>query len=156
MTDPAPATAPRFGSLGRVLHVDLSTERHWVEEVDEAVYKQFLGGYGLGAWLMWKHYPAGADPLAPEACFAICSGISSTATASGEMAFHGSAAGAELACQLHSHQAITATMATRSRTVKERRMAKPQRCTEQGLAPQPRTHAFRTSRCGRGREAHAS
>ena len=24
---------------------------------------------------MWKHFPAGADPLAPEACFAICSGL---------------------------------------------------------------------------------
>ena len=35
----------------------------------------FLGGYGLGAYLMWKHYPPGADPLAPEACFAIVSGL---------------------------------------------------------------------------------
>ena len=76
MTETALATVPaRFGSHGRVLHVDLSTERHWVEEVDEAVYKQFLGGYGLGAWLMWKHFPAGTDALAPEACFAICSGL---------------------------------------------------------------------------------
>jgi aldehyde:ferredoxin oxidoreductase len=58
-----------------VLHVDLSTETHWVEEVDEAIYRQFLAGYGLGAWLMWKHFPAGADPLAPEACFAICAGL---------------------------------------------------------------------------------
>jgi aldehyde:ferredoxin oxidoreductase len=67
--------APRFGTHGRVLHVDLSTETHWVEEVDEAIYRQFLAGYGLGAWLMWKHFPAGADPLAPEACFAICAGL---------------------------------------------------------------------------------
>lgn len=66
---------PRYGSLGRVLHVDLTTGKHWVEEVDEAVYRQFLGGYGLGAWLMWKHFPAGADALAPEACFAICAGL---------------------------------------------------------------------------------
>ena len=35
----------------------------------------FLAGYGLGAWLMWKHFPAGADALAPEACFAICAGL---------------------------------------------------------------------------------
>ena len=72
----ATASAPsRFGTHGRVLHVDLSTETHWVEEVDEAIYRQFLAGYGLGAWLMWKHFPAGADPLAPEACFAICAGL---------------------------------------------------------------------------------
>ncbi|MBE7449636.1 MAG: aldehyde ferredoxin oxidoreductase family protein [Kofleriaceae bacterium] len=76
---PATGTAlvrrPQYGSHGRVLHVDLGDGRHWVEEVDEQVYRQFLGGYGLGAWLMWKHFPAGADPLAPEACFAICSGL---------------------------------------------------------------------------------
>ena len=47
-----------------VLHVDLGERRSWVEDVEEQVYRQFLGGYGLGAWLMWKHYPAGADPLA--------------------------------------------------------------------------------------------
>lgn len=76
MTDTALAiTRPRFGAHGRVLHVDLTTQTHSVEEVDAKVYQQFLGGYGLGAWLMWKHFPAGADPLAPEACFAICSGL---------------------------------------------------------------------------------
>ena len=76
MTETALATTrPRYGSLGRVLHVDLTTSKHWVEEVDESVYRQFLGGYGLGAWLMWKHFPTGADALAPEACFAICSGL---------------------------------------------------------------------------------
>src|SRR5205085_1380756 len=34
-----------------------------------------LAGYGLGAWLMWKHFPAKTDALAPQACFAICSGL---------------------------------------------------------------------------------
>ena len=67
--------APRHGAHGRVLHVDLGEQRHWVEPVGEEVYRQFLGGYGLGAWLMWKHFPAKADALAPEACFAICSGL---------------------------------------------------------------------------------
>ncbi len=55
--------------------VDLSDKRSWVEEIEESVYKQFLGGYGLGAYLMWKHFPAGADALAKEACFAICAGL---------------------------------------------------------------------------------
>src|SRR6185312_11903712 len=65
----------RFGTHGRVLVVDLSNQSHEVETIDEDVYKQFLGGYGLGAWLMWKHFPKGADPFAPEACFALCSGL---------------------------------------------------------------------------------
>jgi aldehyde:ferredoxin oxidoreductase len=63
------------GHHGRVLRVDLSTRSSSVEAIDESVYRQFLGGYGLGAYLMWKHFPAGTDPLAPEACFAICSGL---------------------------------------------------------------------------------
>ncbi len=63
------------GYHGRVLHVDLSERSSSVEEIDESVYRQLLGGYGLGSYLMWKHYPARADPLASEACFAICSGL---------------------------------------------------------------------------------
>jgi aldehyde:ferredoxin oxidoreductase len=63
------------GFLGRVLFVDLSAKTHEVQTIDPQVYRDYLGGYGLGAWLMWKHFPAGTDPLAPEACFAICSGL---------------------------------------------------------------------------------
>lgn len=67
--------APRYGARGQVLFVDLTERRHWVEPVEEAVSRQFLGGYGLGAYLMWKHFPAGTDALAPEACFAVCGGL---------------------------------------------------------------------------------
>jgi aldehyde:ferredoxin oxidoreductase len=65
----------RYGHLGQVLFVDLGERSHRVEAIDESVYRSFLGGYGLGAWLLWKHFPPGTDPLAPEACFAICSGL---------------------------------------------------------------------------------
>ena len=68
-------TAPRYGHLGKVLFVDLTERKHWIEQVDEAIYRSYLGGYGLGAWLMWKHFPAGTDAFAPEACFAISSGM---------------------------------------------------------------------------------
>src|SRR5215467_4894229 len=63
------------GFHGRVLFVDLGAKTHRVEPVDAHVYRDFLGGYGLGSWLMWKHFPKGTDPLAPEACFALCSGL---------------------------------------------------------------------------------
>src|SRR5258705_12345816 len=66
---------PRFGTHGRVLIVDLTQGTTRIEEVEESVYRQFLGGYGFGAYLMWKHYPPGVDALAPEACFAIVSGL---------------------------------------------------------------------------------
>lgn len=64
-----------FGFHGRVLFVDLGTQTSRVEHIDADVYRKFLGGYGLGAYLMWKHFPAKADALSPEACFAICSGL---------------------------------------------------------------------------------
>jgi len=75
MTEPTSSPPSRFGTHGRVLIVDLSTGQHEVEEVAESVYRSFLGGYGLGAYLMWKHFPAGADALSEQACFAIVSGL---------------------------------------------------------------------------------
>ncbi len=55
--------------------VDLTEQMSWVEDIEESVFRQFLGGYGLGAYLMWKHFPAGTDALDPQACFAICAGL---------------------------------------------------------------------------------
>jgi len=69
------ASPGRFGTHGRILIADLSTRTSRVEPLEEEVYKLFLGGYGLGAYLMWKHFPAGTDALASEACFAIVSGL---------------------------------------------------------------------------------
>lgn len=64
-----------YGAHGRALVVDLSTGEHRVESIPGDVFRQYLGGYGLGAWLMWKHFPAGAEATAPEACFALVSGL---------------------------------------------------------------------------------
>jgi aldehyde:ferredoxin oxidoreductase len=75
MSEQTALAAPRFGHRGRVLFVDLSARTHRVEPVEEPVYRDYLAGYGLGAWLLWKHFPAGVDPLAPEACFAISAGL---------------------------------------------------------------------------------
>lgn len=75
MTEALAKKGPRFGAHGRALLVDLSTGTSQVEVIDEDVFQRFLGGYGLGAYLMWRHFPQGADALAPEACFAIVSGL---------------------------------------------------------------------------------
>ncbi len=74
MNDNVPALQ-QFGVCGRVLHVNLSTGEHRVEAIAADVYRQFLGGYGLGAWLMWKFFPAKTDARSADACFAICSGL---------------------------------------------------------------------------------
>lgn len=64
-----------YGAHGRALVVDLSTGEHRTEPIPADVFRQYLGGYGLGAWLMWKHFPTGAEATAPESSFALVSGL---------------------------------------------------------------------------------
>ncbi len=51
---------------GKMLNVNLSTGEISVEYPDESLYRKYLGGYGIGARLMWDRVPKGADPLGPE------------------------------------------------------------------------------------------
>ncbi len=51
--------------LTRVLFIDLSAHRHWVEERPELFQKR-LGGTGAAIELLQEHCPPGADPLSPE------------------------------------------------------------------------------------------
>ena len=52
--------------MGKVLHVDLTTGTIEEEQLPDSVYEQYLGGYGLGARILYDRVPAGADPLGPE------------------------------------------------------------------------------------------
>jgi aldehyde:ferredoxin oxidoreductase len=54
------------GYMGKVLHVDLSSGAIEPEELPESMYEQYLGGYGLGARILFDRIPAGADPLGPD------------------------------------------------------------------------------------------
>lgn len=52
--------------MGKVLWADL-TQRQVVEEsLPESVYRQFLGGYGLGAKILFDRMEPGVDPLGPD------------------------------------------------------------------------------------------
>jgi aldehyde:ferredoxin oxidoreductase len=51
---------------GRILNVNLTTGEIWPEEIPEQTYRELLGGYGLGARLLFDRIPAGADPLGPD------------------------------------------------------------------------------------------
>jgi len=50
----------------RILNVDLTTGRHWVEEVPLGETIRYLGGRGLSARLLYERLPAGIDPLGPD------------------------------------------------------------------------------------------
>jgi len=54
------------GFMGKILNVDLSTRRMWSEALDESLCRRFLGGYGLGAKLLYERMPPGADSLGPD------------------------------------------------------------------------------------------
>ncbi|AER67273.1 Aldehyde ferredoxin oxidoreductase [Thermovirga lienii DSM 17291] len=50
----------------RMLVVDLSMERSWVEEIEEEAIKKYIGGKGLGIYLLDKMLPKGTPPLEKE------------------------------------------------------------------------------------------
>ncbi len=54
------------GYAGKILHVDLSTGALEIEEPTEDFYRTYVGGSTLGLYYLFKHTPAGADPLGPE------------------------------------------------------------------------------------------
>ena len=55
-----------FGYNGRALVVDLSTRESWWESLAADVLRRFVGGDGLGVYLLHRHCPAGADPMSPQ------------------------------------------------------------------------------------------
>jgi aldehyde:ferredoxin oxidoreductase len=54
------------GYWGKILFVDLSTGETTVEQLPESIYRRVLGGYGLGAKILYDRIPDGADPLGPD------------------------------------------------------------------------------------------
>ena len=53
------------GWWGRILRVDLTDNKVWVQEYSEEVAKNFIGGRGLAAWILWNE-AKNADPLGPD------------------------------------------------------------------------------------------
>jgi aldehyde:ferredoxin oxidoreductase len=54
------------GFMGKMLWVDLSKQELRDEIIDEKLARQYLGGYGLGARLLFSRQKAGVDPLGPD------------------------------------------------------------------------------------------
>lgn len=54
------------GYMGKILWVDLSKGVLKDETLDEKLCRDFIGGYGIGARLLYSRMKGGADPLGPE------------------------------------------------------------------------------------------
>ena len=62
------------GYMGKILRVDLSRNELKDEILDEKLTRQFIGGYGIGARLIFSEQNAGVDPLGPDNIFGILTG----------------------------------------------------------------------------------
>ncbi len=63
------------GVMGKILWVDLSTKEIREEPLDEKTARKYLGGYGLGARILFDRQKPGVDPLGPEATLGFVTGL---------------------------------------------------------------------------------
>jgi aldehyde:ferredoxin oxidoreductase len=64
-----------FGYMGRVCFVDLTRGEVRSENVDDKVYRDFLGGVGLAAKILSERQRANADALGPENIIGFATGL---------------------------------------------------------------------------------
>jgi aldehyde:ferredoxin oxidoreductase len=62
------------GYMGKLLNVDLTTGSLGDEPLDLNLARSFVGGYGLGARLLYDRVPRGADPLGPDNVLGLVTG----------------------------------------------------------------------------------
>jgi aldehyde:ferredoxin oxidoreductase len=54
------------GYMGKILFVDLSSGEIRDEVLEEKLCRDFIGGYGIGARILYNRQKAGVDPLGPD------------------------------------------------------------------------------------------
>jgi aldehyde:ferredoxin oxidoreductase len=62
------------GYMGKILWVNLSTGKITVEKPKAKLYKDYIGGYGIGARILYDHMKPGADPLGPDNILGLITG----------------------------------------------------------------------------------
>lgn len=63
-----------YGNMGKVLELDLSTAQSTEICLEPEIYRQFIGGAGLAAKLLYDRGELNAEPLAPEALLIFATG----------------------------------------------------------------------------------
>jgi len=61
--------------MGKVLVVDLTLGKLTEEKIPDNIYRDYLSGMGLGAYMIYRHIPAVADPLGPDNMLGFVSGL---------------------------------------------------------------------------------
>ena len=62
------------GYMGKLLFVNLSTGEINEEAPDESLYRDFIGGYGIGARILYSRQKGGVDPLGPDNMLGLITG----------------------------------------------------------------------------------
>ena len=62
------------GYIGKILFVELSSGNIQEEALDEKICRDFIGGYGLGARIIYSRQKPGVDPLGPESILGFITG----------------------------------------------------------------------------------
>lgn len=70
-----------YGYMGKLLFVDLSTGTYEIRELTEELAKNFIGGHGLGAKILYDEMPANTDVFAPESMIGFLAGPMSASRA---------------------------------------------------------------------------
>jgi aldehyde:ferredoxin oxidoreductase len=63
------------GYTGMILRVDLGAGTTEIEAMPDEVYERYLSGVGLGAYVLYRDIPPGADPLGPDNVLGFVSGL---------------------------------------------------------------------------------
>ena len=59
-------SAPKGGYFGKVLEIDLSKKEYKTRNISDEVYRKYIGGSGLGAYMLFTELPAKAEPLSED------------------------------------------------------------------------------------------
>jgi aldehyde:ferredoxin oxidoreductase len=63
-----------YGYAGKIARVNLTTGKTWTEDLNPEFLKDYVGGRGLAARILYDELKAGIDPLGPENKFMIATG----------------------------------------------------------------------------------
>jgi len=62
------------GYMGKILNVDLSANELKDEVPEEKLCRDYIGGYGIGARILYDRMKAGTDPLGPDSILGVMTG----------------------------------------------------------------------------------
>ncbi len=62
------------GYHGQILRIDMTRKTFRTETIDDRVYESFIGGKGIGSYLLHEINPPGVDPLAADNSLIFCAG----------------------------------------------------------------------------------